>query len=69
MSPPAAQAPAAPAITLNEKQQATYDLITRNLQEVLGEDIVKGKLAKDEVVSCYWGTFCFSLCRTTARRA
>jgi hypothetical protein len=56
MSVSAAQAPAGPAITLNEEQQATYDLITRNLQEVLGEDIVKSKLAKDEVVSCYWGT-------------
>ena len=57
MSASTAQAPAVPAVTLSEKQQATYDLITRNLQEVLGEDIVKSKLAKDEVVSCYWGEF------------
>lgn len=52
MSAPAAPAP---AISLNEAQQQTYDLITRNLQEVLGEDIIKSKLAKDEIVSCYWG--------------
>jgi len=57
MSASTAQASAVPAVTLSEEQQATYDLITRNLQEVLGEDIVKSKLAKDEVVSCYWGEF------------
>lgn len=55
MSAPSAPAAAAPVISLNEGQQQTYDLITRNLQEVLGEDIIKSKLAKDEVVSCYWG--------------
>ena len=55
MSAPSAPAAAAPTISLNEAQQQTYDLITRNLQEVLGEDIIKSKLAKDEVVSCYWG--------------
>ncbi|KAJ9092636.1 hypothetical protein QFC19_008674 [Naganishia cerealis] len=49
--------PAKPApIELSPEAQATFDLITRNLDEVLLPDIIKEKLAKDEVVKCYWGT-------------
>lgn len=33
----------------------TYDLITRNLQEVLGADAIKSIIAKGETVKCYWG--------------
>jgi hypothetical protein len=58
MSAPAVKEASGSAFTLNDKQQQVYDLITRNLQEVLGEDIIKSKLAKDEVVSCYWGRTC-----------
>jgi hypothetical protein len=54
-APAAAAASTAAPINLNEKQQQAYDLITRNLQEVLGEDIIKSKMAKDELVKCYWG--------------
>lgn len=38
-----------------------YALISRNLQEVLGEDIIKAKLAKatpEDPFSLYWGTAC-----------
>jgi len=36
-----------------------YDLITRNLQEVLGGDIIKAILAEGKNPKCYWGTpFC-----------
>lgn len=50
-----APTPAA-SIKLDDKQQQVYDLITRDLQEVLGEDIIKSKLSQGQVVKCYWGT-------------
>jgi tyrosyl-tRNA synthetase len=37
----------------NEKR---FELITRNLQEVIGESELKGLLAKDKEISVYWGT-------------
>jgi tyrosyl-tRNA synthetase len=36
-------------------QEETYELITRNLQEVLGADIIKSILAEGRAVKCYWG--------------
>ncbi|KDQ09705.1 hypothetical protein BOTBODRAFT_116836 [Botryobasidium botryosum FD-172 SS1] len=33
-----------------------YDLVTRNLQEVLGGDIIKEILASGKHPKCYWGT-------------
>lgn len=33
-----------------------YDLITRRLQEVLGEDSIKAILAEGRTPKCYWGT-------------
>lgn len=34
-----------------------YELITRDLQEVLGSDLIKGILDKNErPLRCYWGT-------------
>lgn len=48
--------PTAPAgITLSATQQATFDLITKDLQETLGGDLIKAKLEKEEVIKCYWG--------------
>lgn len=44
-------------LTIDEK----YKLMTRNLQEVLGEDIIKAKLAAataEDPFSLYWGTAC-----------
>lgn len=32
-----------------------YELMTRNLQEVLGGDKIKAILAKGETVKAYWG--------------
>lgn len=43
-------------IELDPAAQATFDLITRNLDEVLLPEIIKEKLVKGEVVKCYWGT-------------
>ncbi|KAJ9125734.1 hypothetical protein QFC24_002518 [Naganishia onofrii] len=45
-----------PPIELSPAAQATFDLITRNLDEVLLPEIIKEKLSKNEVVKCYWGT-------------
>jgi tyrosyl-tRNA synthetase len=36
--------------------QKRYDLITRNLQEVIGEDELKEKLKSKKEFSIYWGT-------------
>jgi hypothetical protein len=36
-----------------------YELMTRNLQEVLGGDKIKAILAKGETVKCYWGKYMF----------
>ena len=33
-----------------------FELITRNLQEVIGENELKELLAKDKEISVYWGT-------------
>jgi hypothetical protein len=33
-----------------------YELITRDLQEVLGADIVRSVLAQGKNLKCYWGT-------------
>lgn len=43
-------------IELSEKDEENMHLITRGLQEVLGEDIMRAKLAKGERLTCYWGT-------------
>jgi tyrosyl-tRNA synthetase len=37
----------------------TYDLITRNLQEVLGSDIIRSILAEERTLKCYWGEYDF----------
>lgn len=37
-----------------------YELMTRNLQEVLGGDKIKAILAKGETVKCYWGNSALS---------
>jgi hypothetical protein len=39
-----------------------YELITRNLQEVLGGEAIMQKLKNNEQISLYWGT------ATTGRR-
>lgn len=36
--------------------EAKFDLITRNLQEVLGEDIIKNVLKDNRKLHIYWGT-------------
>ena len=38
------------------KAEEKYNLITRNLQEVLGEKELKELLEKGKDVSIYWGT-------------
>lgn len=35
--------------------QDRYELITRNLQEVLGGDAIKGILKEGKAPKCYWG--------------
>ena len=41
----------------SEEQVAKkYNLITRQLQEVLGGDIIKGILAEGRSPKAYWGT-------------
>jgi hypothetical protein len=52
-APATASTSAAPALT--SEQQATFDLITRNLQEVLGADAIKARIASGDVLKCYWG--------------
>ncbi|KAL1663871.1 hypothetical protein GGF50DRAFT_127654 [Schizophyllum commune] len=42
------------ATTAEEK----FELITRDLQEVLGPDIIKNILAEGRTPKCYWGTAC-----------
>ena len=39
------------ATTAEEK----FELITRDLQEVLGPDIIKNILAEGRTPKCYWG--------------
>jgi hypothetical protein len=39
------------------KADETYNLITRNLQEVLGGEIIKDLLVQGKTVKCYWGAF------------
>jgi len=39
-----------------------YELMTRNLQEVLGGDKIKAILANGETVKCYWGKFSLLSC-------
>ena len=41
----------------------TYDLITRDLQETLGGDIIKKILTEGKTVKCYWGESLFDLGR------
>ncbi|CCA69861.1 probable TYS1-tyrosyl-tRNA synthetase [Serendipita indica DSM 11827] len=36
--------------------EETFTLITRNLQEVLGADIIRSVLAEGRPLRCYWGT-------------
>jgi hypothetical protein len=35
--------------------ESRFELITRNLQEVLGEDSIKAILAERRNPKCYWG--------------
>lgn len=51
-----AQPPKPAPIELSPEAQATFDLITRNLDEVLLPEIIKERLEKGQVVRCYWGT-------------
>ena len=51
-----AQPPKPAPIVLSPEAQATFDLITRDLDEVLLPEIIKERLEKGEVVKCYWGT-------------
>lgn len=41
---------------LNEEQKQRYELITRNLQEVLGEPKIREHLKKGKNMHIYWGT-------------
>ncbi|GAB1522231.1 Tyrosine--tRNA ligase cytoplasmic [Rhizoctonia solani] len=36
--------------------ETRFELITRNLQEVLGGDIIKSVLDEGKTPKCYWGT-------------
>lgn len=51
-----AQPPKPAPIVLTPEAQATFDLITRDLDEVLLPEIIKERLEKGQVVKCYWGT-------------
>lgn len=37
--------------------EAKYTLITRDLQEILDEDIIKKILAEGRTPKCYWGVY------------
>jgi hypothetical protein len=50
---PAHPPPAAMSASFSADEK--YELMTRNLQEVLGGDKIKAILAKGETVKCYWG--------------
>jgi len=41
---------------MDKKNRERFELITRNLQEVIGEDELKGLIAKGKEISVYWGT-------------
>ncbi|KAL8277125.1 hypothetical protein RQP46_010453 [Phenoliferia psychrophenolica] len=43
-------------VKLSDEQQRKLELITQNLQEVLGEDQIKAILAEGRNPVCYWGT-------------
>ena len=43
-------------IILDVEQKKRFDLITRNLQEVLGADDLKRLLVENKTISIYWGT-------------
>ncbi len=43
-------------IVLTAKQEEKFNLITRNLQEVLGEEDLKKLIVEDKEISLYWGT-------------
>ncbi|CAJ0924385.1 unnamed protein product, partial [Mesorhabditis belari] len=51
-----AEKAAAKGVELTETDQARYDLIIRNLQEVLGGEKLKDQLARGKNVHVYWGT-------------
>jgi hypothetical protein len=52
----------AEAIGSEMTPEERYELITRNLQEVLGGEAILQKLKNNEQISLYWGT------ATTGRR-
>lgn len=43
------------ALELTEPQLEKYNLITRNLQEVLGADMIKKLIIADKPITLYWG--------------
>jgi hypothetical protein len=51
------QAYSGPAITLSAEQEAQYERITRNLQEVTSGEILRKVIADGKVPKCYWGRF------------
>lgn len=49
------------AVELSEEQLEKYNLITRNLQEVLGADMIKKLIIADKPITLYWGVSCHSI--------
>ena len=43
-------------IQLTAEQEKKFQLITRNLQEVIGENELKSLISQDKEISLYWGT-------------
>lgn len=41
---------------MNKEQQEKYNLITRNIQEIIGEKELKDLVSKNKEISLYWGT-------------
>ncbi len=46
-----------PSISLSQEQEAQYQRITRNLQEVTSAEILRQVIADGKVPKCYWGAF------------
>ena len=49
------QAYAGPSIELTPEQEAQYERITRNLQEVTSAEILRKVIAEGKVPRAYWG--------------
>lgn len=43
-------------ITLTPQQQSRYDLITKDLAEIIGESDLKRKISENKTLRVYWGT-------------